>query len=335
MSKSPKQEFVEYVRSLGLEADESETYEVLEGRVAKHFTTEDTPTQIEPMLAEDVTENPEPYWEDKDWICEEKLDGVRMLMHFHRGRIRFTTRGKDPKTLLYNEKTDNYPQYHDRYSEALEGTILDGEMIAGEGDKRPPIAAIQAINGALPEQALETQKKFGWARFVVFDIIRFGREDVTELSWQARRKKLETVCKSLRLQVSEVVKEGKKAFYEEVVRRKGEGVMLKHIYSKYRPNSRVDCWLKVKRYDDVEAVITGWSPGAGRIEGKVGACTVSIDGKVVGAFGNLTDELREQMTASDGSLKKEYYGKRVLVRYQPPLRGLMRHCRLVKFIEEV
>jgi len=36
------------------------------------------------------------------------------------------------------------------------------------------------------------------------------------------------------------------------------------------------------------------------------------------------------------SLKKKYYGKKVLVRYQPPLmvNGRMRHCRLIKFIDE-
>jgi len=334
--KTPKQKFEDYVRSLGISVGEKETYSELIKKIEQHFSTEENPPQMEPMLAYDVTSNPDPFWNDPDWIAEEKYDGIRMLMYFYRGRIRFTTRNRDPKTMLYHEKTNNYPQFLDRYREELEGTILDGEMIGGANDKREPLAAIQAINGALPETAVETQKKFGWARYVVFDIIKFCKKDVTEAPLIARKELVRAICQRLGLEmVKEVNWRGdKKAFYEEIVRRGGEGVMLKHQWSRYKVNSREECWLKVKRYDDVEAVITGWSKGCGRNRNKVGSCIISIDGKQVGAFGNMTDSIRNDMTAPDGSLKQEYYGRRVLVRYQPPLKGLMRHCRLLKLLEK-
>jgi len=332
---TPKKKFVEYIRSLGLEAEEHETYEILEKRIANHFKTEDTPSQLEPMLASDATENPEPYWNDSEWIAEEKLDGIRILMHFFKGRIRLTTRGKHPKTYLFNERTENYPQFQKCYHKDLEGTILDGECLGGKKDKRPPIAAIQAINGALPEQAIATQKKFGWARYRPFDVIHYLEKDLTRWGWEDRRFILEMVCMTIDNLTPTVVEyENKKAFYEKIIKKKGEGVMLKRESSRYFPNCRTDCWLKVKSYDNLECTITGFSAGAGRNRGKVGSCTVCRNGKTVGAFGNLTDELREKMTASDGSLRKKYYGMRCVVQFQLPLGNLMRHCRLIKLIDE-
>jgi len=331
---TPKKKFVEYIRSLGLQAEESETYEILEERIANHFKTEDTPSQFTPMLASDATANPEQLWNDSDYICEEKLDGIRILMHFHRGRIRLTTRGKDPKTSLYNEKQQNYPQYQKCYRESLEGTILDGEMLGGANDKRQPIAAIQAINGALPEQAIATQKKYGWARYVAFDIIRFQKQSLTDWPWWQRRALLEGICEETGPDTTVVCSYAKKAFYDKICAKGGEGVMLKHKESKYAPDCRTNSWLKVKRYDNAEVLIVGFSPGAGKNKGKVGSVTVSVGEKIVGAFGNLTDELREDMTAEDGSLRKTYYGRKCVVQFQLPLGNLMRHCRLIKLIDE-
>jgi len=332
--KTPKRKFVEYIQSLGLEAEESETYDILEKRVSDHFKTEETPSQVSPMLAEDATENPEQYWTNPNYICEEKLDGIRILMHFFKGRIRLTTRGKNPKTLLLNEKSDNYPQFKKCYRDDLEGTILDGEMLGGKNDNRSPIASIQAINGALPLQAVETQKKYGWARYRPFDVIYYFGKDITRWKWTDRRFILEMICPGIGLHPTKVCYENKKEFYMQICKAGGEGVMLKRRASRYYPNSREDCWLKVKRYDEAEVLIVGWSLGFGKNMGKVGSVTVAVGEKIVGAFGNLTDELREKMTASDGSLKKMYYGKKCVVRFQAPLKNLMRHCRFIRFIEE-
>ena len=63
---------------------------------------------------------------------------------------------------------------------------------------------------------------------------------------------------------------------DTVVERGGEGLMLHHGSARYQPG-RSDALLKLKPYQDAEAVVIGHLPGKGRHAGRLGALQVETD----------------------------------------------------------
>ena len=50
-------------------------------------------------------------------------------------------------------------------------------------------------------------------------------------------------------------------FFEQAVRQGQEGVMAKHLASRYLAGKRSSCWLKVKPTRRLPCVVVGWHPG--------------------------------------------------------------------------
>ncbi len=71
-----------------------------------------------------------------------------------------------------------------------------------------------------------------------------------------------------------------------------EGLMLHHQDALYKTGRSVDL-LKLKTYQDTEAVVIGYRPGKGKYQGMVGALVVRTpEGKTFAIGSGLTDELR-------------------------------------------
>ena len=61
---------------------------------------------------------------------------------------------------------------------------------------------------------------------------------------------------------------------DRVINLGGEGIMIKDPKSFYE-GKRSSYFLKVKKFDDSEAIVTGFEGGEGRCEGMVGALKVT------------------------------------------------------------
>lgn len=71
-----------------------------------------------------------------------------------------------------------------------------------------------------------------------------------------------------------------------------EGLMLHHQDALYKTGRSADL-LKLKTYQDTEAVVIGYRPGKGKYQGMVGALVVRTpEGKTFAIGSGLTDELR-------------------------------------------
>lgn len=265
-------------------------------------------------------------------------------MYFHQGRIRFQVRGRVVDTYLYGERTENYPQYHNRYDESLEGTILDGGMVFGLSGRNKKtlwkdndLFTMISINGSLPGNAIEIQERIGWARYIVFDIIRFKNKSIHEWPYEKRRVLAEVLAEDLELDIVSQQQRSFKTGYDWIVSSGGEGVVLKKRGHPY-VFDRSDSWVRIKKFDD----IVGWigskvTPGAGRNFGYVGAVQiVDEDGKDIVYVGALDDELRRDMTSSSPTIvNPKYFGKQVLIRYNGKTgRGGLRHARIFKWADE-
>jgi len=95
---------------------------------------------------------------------------------------------------------------------------------------------------------------------------------------------------------------------DEVIARGGEGLMLKHGDSLYRAGRSRDL-LKVKRFQDAEAVVLGHLPGKGRLTGKMGALLVEMgNGRKLRLGTGFSDFERENPPPVGATITFKYSG---------------------------
>ncbi|MBU1265208.1 MAG: DNA ligase, partial [Gammaproteobacteria bacterium] len=113
---------------------------------------------------------------------------------------------------------------------------------------------------------------------------------------------------------------------DAVMRAGGEGLMLHRADTPYL-TGRSDALLKLKPWQDTEAVIVGYVPGKGKYLGMTGALTMKMpNGKRFRIGSGLTDALRRQPPP---------LGTRITYRYQHLTKnGLPRFPRYLRLREE-
>lgn len=111
-----------------------------------------------------------------------------------------------------------------------------------------------------------------------------------------------------------------------VVRTRGEGLMLHRADAPY-VTGRSDALLKLKPWQDAEAVVVAYSPGKGKYQGMTGALTLEMpDGKRFQVGSGLSDALRHQPPP---------IGTRITYRYQHLTKnGLPRFARYLRIRED-
>jgi DNA ligase-1 len=113
---------------------------------------------------------------------------------------------------------------------------------------------------------------------------------------------------------------------DAVVRAGGEGLMLHRADAPY-VTGRSDALLKLKPWQDAEAVVVGHTPGTGKYQGMTGALEMEMpDGKRFRIGSGLTDALRRQPPP---------LGMRITYRYQQLTKnGLPRFPRYLRVRED-
>lgn len=225
-----------------------------------------------PMGAKEVKDEKkmENLWDSEEYIAERKFDGVRMLSIGGR----FFSRRISDVTGFPVEKTAQLPHL----AAALQKyplLILDGEIYYDDMTSNEVIS----ITGSLPERAIALQEERGFLEYIVFDILRdIDGNWLIDLPWKERRKILKNTWldivrkdeKAMEfIDISVVVEENKKEFYQEVVASGGEGVILKNINGKYIPEKKpMWNWVKVKKHITDDVVIMGFKPPVKEYTGK-------------------------------------------------------------------
>ena len=259
--------------------------------------------QIHPARAK--TKNPDKLWDDSRWWCEEKLDGWRFLMHFGRNlpRVYLTGRRESKRTGGLSEKGLCAPQIWPNIEvidkHKLDYTVIDGEVMAPTG-----FHDLAGIMNVAPEKAQKRIAEIGPPKFVAFDILFWNGEDIRHLSYIERRGVLcpfiDDMNHPLLTRIASHARPNNSTFYEEVVQRGGEGVVLKSVFGEYGED-----WIKVKKYTTLDVVVTGFTEAkegkTGKYLGLIGAALVSVYGTngeliEVGRVSGMTDEIRNHMS---------------------------------------
>lgn len=218
------------------------------------------------------------------WVSE-KLDGVRAYWN---GEHLISRQGN----------TFNAPAW---FTAQFPTTALDGELWAGRG-------TFEQVSGTV-RQLVPDDERWRKVHYMVFDLpdspLTFNERlaalknlvdevDVPHLQFvQQIRIKDET---SLLRELEKVVSEG------------GEGLMLHHESSRYRA-ARSDDLLKLKLYDDAEAVVIAHLPGKGKYIGMMGALLVeTTDGRRFKIGTGFSDAVRADPPPIGTIVTYKYFG---------------------------
>ena len=215
--------------------------------------------------------------------------------------------GFDPTGWWMSEKYDGIRAY------------WDGKQLWTR--QQNPIAAPKPFTGQLPPIALDGELWLGRGRFeeTASIVLSFTPDD----RWQKIKfrafdaplikggfeKRLAAIPKPLRIEQIRCKDANHLAvFLKTVEKAGGEGVMLRAPNSPYQAG-RSDYLLKVKSYEDAEAIVVGYKPGQGKYAGLVGSLEVETpEGKRFFIGSGLTDELRQNPPPIGAVITYKYRG---------------------------
>lgn len=247
-------------------------------------------------------------------VMELKYDGTRSSLHMRAGRSSFG-----------ETRSTSFPYWARIHVTGLEGTIIDGEFIAGTlpGEVRPPRERSSGWYGSAPRTALGYELAYGrpdrprpgkpGPRFVAFDLPAYAGADWTRKPYTERRARLTEVIAAIDAKYpgSGIVlaeqMPASAATIERVIAAGHEGVIIKDPGSLYEPGKRTGRWAKVKATADISLVLTGgWKPGEGGWSHRVGAVELALagdDGELIPAgYCAVKPELANAYTGPDGGL---------------------------------
>ena len=225
------------------------------------------PTHVKPMLAT-LADKP---FNRRGWFFEIKWDGYRMLAEVQDGRVRLYSR--NDKTL--NER---FPLVADSLASLPFNALLDGEAVVVDRSGRADFQRLQDY--------LRTGR--GTLVYYVFDLLYLDGHDIRPLPLRQRKAILQQVLPEFpNVKLSDHIEDNGIDFFQAVQKTKVEGILAKDAESPYRPGLRTRDWLKIKAYQEQEAVIAGFTEPRGGRKG-FGALVLGIyEGKELIYIGHV------------------------------------------------
>ena len=271
------------------------------------------------FLASQLEGEPAALGEVAEWQAEWKWDGIRAQVIRRRGEVLIWSRGDEIVT-------ESFPEIAEAGSTLADGTVLDGEIIAWQGDAPQPFASLQRRLG---RKIVSARMRSAFpVVFVAYDLLEKAGDDLRARPLRERRTFLEkelqaaaqrplaaaagAVCETLDLfdfggvpralsplRISETLRPGSwealTALRAGSRERQVEGIMLKQLDSAYGVGRQRGDWWKWK-IDPLmlDAVLIQAQLGHGRRASLFTDYTFGLwdDGKLVPvakAYSGLTD----------------------------------------------
>ncbi len=266
--------------------------------------------------------------DDENYVAQEKLDGMRAIIHVTESGLRIFSRSAgvdDPSRPL--EKTAALPHLAGLTFPSLVGTVLDAEILIAGKD-------CAELSGTIHKKDIGQENHLVTA--FVFDILRLKGVILTGQSLQERIAMLETVRAEL---VSEHIvflpwarsSDDKQSLYQRILADNGEGVMLKRLGATYMEGGRPsNNWYKAKKSATFDCVILGFTKGAGKFATRIGAVIFGQyrNGKLIqlGQASGMSDSVRSLMSR----YPEQYLGRVVEIKGMERLKsGAIRHPQYV------
>jgi bifunctional non-homologous end joining protein LigD len=214
---------------------------------------EPLPEKLAPMLAE-TGDAP---FTHPDWMYEPKLDGYRVLAVIAGERVELRSRRGLGLTPLFPAIAAELAQ------QAVNGMVLDGEIVAFGRDGRPSFGALQDRAQLKTEREIAAAERATPCVFYCFDLLHFAGVDLRRSPYVARRRYLaQCLLPSAHVQLVHAEADGE-ALYAAALTSGFEGIVAKRRESPYLPGRRSPTWRKVKSAVTAEFVVGGYTQGKG------------------------------------------------------------------------
>ena len=203
------------------------------------------------------------------YLVSEKLDGVRAIW--------------DGEILRFRSGREiNAPRW---FVDGLQKRPLDGELWIARG-------AFERLSGIVRKDVPD-DGEWRQVRYMIFELpgapgtFRERAEVMRQIARDANVPWLREIE-----QFSAVDRNSLQKRFKEVVKAGGEGLMLHRADALYE-TGRSDTLLKMKPWEDAEAVVIGHLPGKGKYAGMLGALRLRLpDGREFSLGTGFTDEQR-------------------------------------------
>ena len=210
------------------------------------------PARLAPMHGEPAANA----FEHADWMWEPKLDGYRVVAFIDRKDVRLLSR----RGLALRA----FPGLCAELAEqAVNGMVLDGELVALDGSGKPSFNALQNRVHAATEREIAAAERETPVIFYCFDLLHFAGINTREAPYRDRRRYLaQCLLPSARVKLVHALADGP-ALLRASLESGLEGVVGKRTDSRYEAGRRSKAWLKVKAMQSGDFVIGGYTRGKG------------------------------------------------------------------------
>ena len=215
---------------------------------------EKMPADLAPMHAETV----DAPFNDDNWMWEPKLDGYRVLAFLDGDGVKLRSR----RAGLHLDTA--FPALlAELGKQAVDGMILDGELVAFDAAGRPSFNALQNRIQLKTAREIAAADQQSPVVFFCFDLLHFAGVSLRTLPYRDRRRYLsQCLLPSPLVQLVHAAEDGKE-LHSAAIASGFEGVIGKRKDSVYEPGKRVKAWVKVKPTNSAEFVIGGYTKGKG------------------------------------------------------------------------
>jgi DNA ligase-1 len=264
--------------------------------------------------------------EQRPFVAEDKLDGIRAQIHLSPTRTEIYTRTLDAIT-------ESFPDVVQQLAPLAQVSdlILDGEIVpwslASDDDASPQIAPFARLQARLgrkdpsPELLAEYP-----ARFIAFDLLYHNGNLLLDHTLRDRRTVLEQLpglllLPQVSLSVGESLAPQIATAFDAARARKNEGILLKDLTSPYSPGRRGQLWYKLKSHlPTLDCVVTAAEHGHGKRRNSLSDYTFAVWSQspseptatllnIGKAFSGVTDKEIAQLTALFRDLSTHFDGR--------------------------
>lgn len=193
----------------------------------------------------------------ENWLAQVKWDGVRVLTYYDGELVGLYNR-------KLNERTGNYPELLDikAYCEAT-SVILDGEIIALGPAGKPSFNQVMKRDGIRRLENVARAVKAVPITYMIFDILYLNGQWLNSQPLSSRQESLQQVIRpNDYVQVVTSHEEGE-ALFQAMEEYGMEGIVVKRKDSPYLIGGKKNFWCKIKNYQDVIAVVGGFTLNSG------------------------------------------------------------------------
>lgn len=233
----------------------------------------------------------------KPAMLEPKLDGFRLQIHRNKDSVKLFTRNLEEVSKQFPDVVATVKN-HVRSKDV----ILDSEVI-GIDPKTKRAVPFQHISQRIKRKYdIEQMVKTIPVVVTLFDIIELNGENLLDLAFEERRKRLKAIVKDEKHSIEVIEQlitgdqEKAEKYYQECLVKGHEGIMMKAIQGTYTPGKRVGQGVKVKPVmESLDLVIIAAEWGEGKRANWLSSFTVACrDRDTLKEVGKVSTGLKEK-----------------------------------------